>query len=70
MVQLIAKKDQLISELKAQKDHLATRNDEQAAEIETLKAQLKEWESSHALRALQETGVQTSQSSSNVKHTC
>lgn len=62
VVQLAAEKDQLISELKAQKDHLATRNDEQAAEIESLKEQLRERESSHALLALQESGVQSSQS--------
>ncbi|CAM0949451.1 unnamed protein product [Alopecurus aequalis] len=62
VVQLTAEKDQLIAELNAQKDRLATRNDEQAAEIESLKEQLKERESSHALLALKGSGLQSSQS--------
>ena len=62
MVQLAAEKDQLIAELNAQKDHLTTRNEEQAAEIETLKEQLKASESSHALLALQGSGLQSNQS--------
>jgi hypothetical protein len=62
---LVAEKDQLITELNTQKDHLATRNEQQAAEIESLKEQLKERELSQTLLALQGSGgsgLQSSQS--------
>ncbi|KAM0916386.1 hypothetical protein ACQ4PT_010213 [Festuca glaucescens] len=62
VVQLDAEKDKLIAELNAQKDHLTTRNEEQAAEIESLKEQLNERESSQALLALQGSGLQSTQS--------
>jgi predicted nuclease with TOPRIM domain len=62
VVQLAAEKDKLIAELNAQKDHLTTRNEEQAAEIESLKEQLSERESSQALLALKGSGLQSTQS--------
>lgn len=52
---MIAEKDKLIAELK-------TRNEEQAAEIESLKEQLEARESSHALLALQGSGLRICQS--------
>ncbi|KAK1627220.1 hypothetical protein QYE76_001535 [Lolium multiflorum] len=62
VVQLAAEKDKLIAELNTQKDHLTTRNEEQAAEIESLKEQLSERESSQALLALKGSGLQSTQS--------
>ncbi|XBH89997.1 hypothetical protein VPH35_081775 [Triticum aestivum] len=55
---LITEKDKLIAELK-------TRNEEQAAEIESLKEELEARESSHVLLALQGSGLQSSQSGRN-----
>uniref|UniRef100_A0ACD5YKJ4 Uncharacterized protein n=1 Tax=Avena sativa TaxID=4498 RepID=A0ACD5YKJ4_AVESA len=62
VVQLSTEKDQLIADLNAQKEQLTTKIEEQAAEIESLKEQLKARESCHALLALKASGLQISQS--------